>query len=670
MKEITFSVEDLADAVEAEDEEKIRYYKNGEDKKSDANLSYNYKIFVNGDEDTDGIAPADYANTNGTITLIDNAKTKGYETILVELVETDVVEEVTTRNITFKGETPSVKYTDDDTKIIVKKDGEIIDAADLEEDDVVAITRAERLVVIEVLTETIEGKITGTKSAEDSQSGLAYRINGEYYGVAACMSDDDCDKLKTGYEGTFYLDKFGEIVYFVGNANLGKLAYVLDVSDLGDKDKWGKTDIEVMLLTVDGVKTYKIADSVRFNGEAAMDLEEELEEVYAEVVALEDQVIKFALLNEKINKFYTEHEDNYFEFVKGLTDEWSAEDKAFGNKEIDENAIVFSIGQKLKTIKVYDEEEEEWVTVDEDEDGEPDKEYVNDADESFVTTIADFVDTDEYGVILYATADTDADADIVVTYDLQLDIADKGEYAIITDIEETENEDEEEIYALTIMYKGEKETYNTSARIFDRFEDELAIGDVVKVKINGEDIITNLTFAPFNVARYDVEGEVFADVETDLIYPELDVNGNETDFDDETGLPVDAEFVVAGYTYYKSGDKVHVVFNEDGDVAVIKFNKARRIYLVEATGRKLDGIRVEEATASDILWDKELTVEVEGGDYDGKNVADLDGVVENEAGDEFDAEEVFTQIYATFSDEGDVDMIFLVSGQTDYDDVL
>ncbi|MBQ2911219.1 MAG: hypothetical protein IJE55_02915, partial [Clostridia bacterium] len=96
----------------------------------------------------------------------------------------------------------------------------------------------------------------------------------------------------------------------------------------------------------------------------------------------------------------------------------------------------------------------------------------------------------------------------------------------------------------------------------------------------------------------------------------------------------------------------------------------RRIYLVEATGRKLDGIRVEEATASDILWDKELTVEVEGGDYDGKNVADLDGVVENEAGDEFDAEEVFTQIYATFSDEGDVDMIFLVSGQTDYDDVL
>ncbi len=688
MKEITFSVEALADAIDEEDEEKIRYYKNGEDKKSDAKLAEGFMIFVNGEEDENGIFPADFENKNGSITLVDHAKSAGYETILVELVETDVVEEVTTRNITFKGETPSVKYTDDDTKIIVKKDGEIIDAADLEEDDVVAITRADRLVVVEVLTETIEGKITGTKSSEDSKSGYAYRINGEYYGVAACMSDDNCDKLKTGYEGTFYLDKFGEIVYFVGNANLGKLAYVLDVSDLGDKDKWGKTDIEVMLLTVDGVKTYKVADAIRFNGAytdedpvedgVSYTLEDNLELVHDMICSLQNAVIKFALVNDKISKIYTECEDNYFEYVKGLTDEWSAEDKAFGNKEIDENAIVFSIGQKLKTVKDEDGD------IVYEEDGEtPVKELVNDADESFVTTIADFVDTDEYRVILYATADTDADADIVVTKDLQLDIADKGEFAIITDIEETENEDEEEIFGLTIMYNGEIETYNTTARVFDEYEGDLAIGDVVKVKINGEDVITNLTKAEFNVARYDVDAEAFDDVITKLYAPEFNIHdepigdeledGKLSSIDPETGLPVDAEFVVAGYTYYKSGDKVHVLFEDikgNEALTVIKFNKARRIYLVEASGRKLDQIKVEEATASDILWDKELTEEVEGGDYDGKNVADITKEVENEAGDEFEAAEVFTQIYATFSDEGDVDMIFLVAGQTDYDDVL
>lgn len=611
--EIAFSIENLADPVVA-DSEKVRYYKNGADKKTNINLAEEFVIIVDGDV-VDDIDPEDYEDVNGTVTVIDNAKTAGYEVVLVNTVVTDVVEDVTATKINFKNIISPIKYADDDMKVVIKKNGEIIEAADLVENDVVAVTGNEALKVIEVLTKTIEGTVSGTKAADDSESGKAYKIDGEYYNVAAGVSEDDYAKLKNGYEGTFYLDKFGEIVYFVGTADLGKIAYVLEVSEI-DEDKWGKDGIEIKFLTVDGVKTYAMANTFKIDGELAGELDEDSDAAKAALDALVDDVVKFTLTNDKVAKLYTANEDNNFEYVTSFEKEWSAEDKAFGNKDIDANAVVFSIN-------------------------------VEDLDESFATTIADFVDEDEYVVDLYATADTDADADIIVTADLDMMIASKAEYAIITDVEETENEDEEDIFELTLMFKGEKATYKTTSEVYDAIEEDVAIGDVVKVKINAEDVITNIV-CDLNVVRYN---DGYAPVFTDGAIVE------------------DAEYMLAGYAYYKSGSKVHILYDEDEDPEVVKFDKARRIYLVEATGRNKDGIKVTEASANDILWDKDLTIEIddEEDEYDGKDVADVTVELTNDSEAEFTAANVFTQIIATFTDEGDVDMIFLIAGEDDYE---
>ena len=611
--EIAFSIENLADPVVA-DSEKVRYYKNGADKKTNINLAEEFVIIVDGDV-VDDIDPEDYEDVNGTVTVIDNAKTAGYEVVLVNTVVTDVVEDVTATKINFKNIISPIKYADDDMKVVIKKNGEIIEAADLVENDVVAVTGNEALKVIEVLTKTIEGTVSGTKAADDSESGKAYKIDGEYYNVAAGVSEDDYAKLKNGYEGTFYLDKFGEIVYFVGTADLGKIAYVLEVSKI-DEDKWGKDGIEIKFLTVDGVKTYAMANTFKIDGELAGELDEDSDAAKAALDALVDDVVKFTLTNDKVAKLYTANEDNNFEYVTSFEKEWSAEDKAFGNKDIDANAVVFSIN-------------------------------VEDLDESFATTIADFVDEDEYVVDLYATADTDADADIIVTADLDMMIASKAEYAIITDVEETENEDEEDIFELTLMFKGEKATYKTTSEVYDAIEEDVAIGDVVKVKINAEDVITNIV-CDLNVVRYN---DGYAPVFTDGAIVE------------------DAEYMLAGYAYYKSGSKVHILYDEDEDPEVVKFDKARRIYLVEATGRNKDGIKVTEASANDILWDKDLTIEIddEEDEYDGKDVADVTVELTNDSEAEFTAANVFTQIIATFTDEGDVDMIFLIAGEDDYE---
>ena len=611
--EISFSIENLADPI-AEGDEKVAYYKNGADKKTKVNLADSFVVIV------DGVVGSTYTavdGVNGVITLVDNAKTAGYEVVLVNTVVTDVVEDVTATKINFKNIISPIKYNDDDMKVVIKKDGEIIEAADLVENDVVAVSGNEALKVIEVLTKTIEGTVAGTKASEESESGKAYKIEGEYYNVAAGVDSEDYAKLKNGYEGTFYLDKFGEIVYFVGNADLGKIAYVLEVSSEEETDKWGKVDLEVKLLTVDGVKTFKLADKVKIDGEEVLDINDYTAGDVDAVADLTGSVVRFATSNDKVNKFFTATEDNNFEKVTDapITKEWSAEDKAFGNKDIDANAVVFSIDTE-------------------------------DVDDSFATTVADFIDEDEYTVLLWATADTDADADIVVTADLQLDIASKAEFAIIVDIEETENEDEEDIYELTIMFNGEVETYKTTAKIYD--EADIEIGDVVKVKVNADDVITNLVDAGIaNVVRYD---EGYDDVYT-------------------TGeIAEGEEYALAGYAYYMSGSKVHVEFGGEAP-EVVKFDKARRIYLVETTGRNKDGIKVSEGSAKDILWDKDLTIKIddEEDEYDGKNVADPSIALTNDAEDEFTAAAAYTQIIATFTEDGDVDMIILIAGDDDYE---
>lgn len=609
--EISFSIENLAEDI-AEGDEKVAYYKNGADKKTKVNLADSFVVIVDG---VVGNAYEVEEGVNGVITLVDNAKTAGYEVVLVNTVVTDVVEDVTATKINFKNIISPIKYNDDDMKVVIKKDGAIIEAADLVENDVVAVSGNEALKVIEVLTKTIEGTVAGTKASEESESGKAYKIEGEYYNVAAGVDSEDYAKLKNGYEGTFYLDKFGEIVYFVGTADLGKIAFVLEVSSEEETDKWGKVDLEVKLLTVDGVKTFKLADKVKIDGEEVLDINDYTQGDVDAVADLTYSVVRFATSNDKVNKFFTATEDNNFELVTDapITKEWSAEDNAFGNKDIDANAVVFSIDTE-------------------------------DVDDSFATTVADFIDEDEYTVLLWATADTDADADIVVTADLQLDIASKAEFAIITDIEETENEDEEDIYELTIVYNGEKATYKTTSKIYE--EADIEIGDVVKVKINADDVITNLgeTFA--NVVRYD-EG-----------YDEVFPGG---------AIAEGEEYALAGYAFYMSGSKVHLVYDADEDPEVVKFDKARRIYLVETTGRNKDGIKVSEGSAKDILWDKDLTIEAEEGEYEGKDVADISVELTNDAGDEFTAANVFTQIIATFTEDGDVDMIILIAGDEDYE---
>lgn len=573
---ITFAIEDLAEAI-TEDTTKVGYYKN--DNKTTARLAEGFDIYVNG-ESVDAYTVEE--NTNGTITLVDNDKTAGYEVVLVQTVDTDIIDDVTATKITFKnGNISTIKYTDDETKVVIKKNGVVIEAAELEENDVVSMTTKPNYIAIEVLTKVIEGKISGTKGSEDDKS---YKINDVYYTLALGVANED---LKKGYEGIFYLNAFDEIVYYVGTANIGKIGYVLGVSG-EEEDKWGNIVQEVKLLTVDGVKTYELAENYTVDG------------VEADIA--EDTLIRFNLVNGKIKKVYTPSEDNNFELVEAnFEKKWAADDNAFGSKEIDINTVVFSIDTE-------------------------------DADDSFIATIGDFVDENTYTVDLYATDDVRNDANIIIVRDLHKDIDAKAEYAIVVDIEETTNDDEEDIYELTVIYKGEKDTYKTTAAIYA--EETIEIGDVVSLKINSNDVITKIVL---------VEG-------IELVRNNAEVNMSNNDN------------ILAGYAYYINNNKVHVAYNETPDVEVVRFDRARRIYFVQTTGRNNDGIKVTEGTVKDILWDRDLTVELEEGEYEGKNVANIEAELE-----EGNAANVFTQIYVVYTEDEDEDMIFLVEGEEDYE---
>ena len=438
------------------------------------------------------------------------------------------------------------------------------------------------------------------------ESDSTFFTTKEKYSIAKVMIWEDMTSIQPVCDasviGPLYITRDTEI------------AFVLEVSDI-EEDKWGDVELAIKLLTPQGVIEYGIASEINIDSSESLELNNDSDEIYHMLCELIGTVVKFELTSGEVAGIYTSSEEDAIEYVGYYEEEWSAEDNSFGNKNIDENAIVFSIDTE-------------------------------DIDNSYATTVAELNDGNTYIAELYVTADTDTDADIVIVNDLQLDIASKAEFAIITGIEETKNEDEEVIYELTVMHNGEKNIYKATAKIYE--ETAIEIGDVVKFKINADDVITNLVYVELpNVVRYN---EGYADIFT-------------------AGAIVEGEeYMLAGYAYYRKSFKIYLEYGGE-TLEIFKPDRARRIYLVETTGRNKDRIKVTEGSIMDILWDKDLTVTIEDdtSEFCGYSVADISVPLTNDVGDEFTAAAAFTQIIATFTDEGDVDMIILIAGEDDYE---
>ncbi len=249
---------------------------------SDAKYIYNGKLMSAGDITQDMLQPE-----KGSITFIksDKSAVDDYDVVFIDAYETLLVSSASNDKIIAKiakkqsdeetvelGDTEAITITLDDKidrTITVTKAGDSIKVRNLKKNDVMTVRASYPLENPEVIDIVVTGEsVTGSVSSMSKEwDETTARINGEDYDVANIAVGD----LKTGAQGTYYLDQFGRIAYIESSAS-GQLAS-------GEKYGWimnmykaeGSSDRVISLATADGVVEAKFASNVDYWGPTDLD---------------------------------------------------------------------------------------------------------------------------------------------------------------------------------------------------------------------------------------------------------------------------------------------------------------------------------------------------------------------------------------------------------------
>lgn len=604
-KSVTFS---LADYDEDDTEEgKLYYYKNGSTTGTKLTIQDEAKVLYNNayyDGDVYSlISRLKSGNFGGQVTVVDTDKTTGYDVIIVEAAVSAVVDEVSKGVIRFKesaalpvGGAISKIDTDDDAVVVALiKDGKEITVDDVAEDDVLSIVTASKdgvYVVVDVMSNILEGTVSSTKKSTTSATDKAYKIDGTWYDSAIDSLD-----VAAGDTGKFYIDKYGKIAYYDETSSYsGNYAYVL--ASLVSDDNWGNNKLELKLLTKDGVKTYEVAEKYKIDGSATKDVDD-LTVDDTDALGVVGEVIDVTFSGNYVKAIVTKDKDeDKFKKEADITNvEFDAETFELGRYDCDEDSIVF---------------------------------FVEDSDsDCYVGTLADLEDTAIVSGTAYTDKNADNDINIIVLKGVGTTISASSELAVVVDIDDTKNDDGEDIYALTLLYKGEEVVYNTTTKAHDDYTGNLSTGDVLKIKVTGAGIVTKME-AVFDFEDDDVRAK----------YDELDL---ESVFADNAKTD---EAYVFGYAqdYKSTGKKVTLV-----DGTEVKLSGCKNIYVIDGTGRNLD---IYEGTTSDIYYDK--------------NIATADKITKNNSNEELTKEQVLDIVIVRQYDGDPIDLV-IIKGTEDYD---
>lgn len=542
-KTVTFPIAAL-DVVKT-DAEALYYFK--DDAKTSTKLAIDADDLavmdnnIAGDIDTllaltaEGVAVA-----TGFVTVIDNDKDPAFDAVIIETAKSAVVDSVEDGVIVLKGNDDITEIDTEDDALLVKfvKDGVEIAADAIAEGDILSLVYADGYgytgyLVVDVMQNTVEGILTSTKASASSIGGKAYKVDGKWYDSAIGALD-----LKVGDTAKFYIDKFGRIAYVDETVTIsGNYAYIYGTYfEEAEEGSYKGNEYTLQILTKDGVKEYATANTFYVNGEKY-----ELKTMDAAIAALAGKLADITFAGDTVKKIILEDADDDILANEGsLSGKYVAEDLEIGTVACDKDTVVFFI---------------------EDEDG------IIKKDESYVGTLADIED----GAVIatgayYSNKKTDEDANVLVVKNLGTAINAASGLAIITDVVDAINADEEGIYEIEALYNGKVVALTTTNDIYVS-DYEPAIGDIVKIKVNSNKI-TNLIC-------------VSSDTKT-IVYSGDDV-----------------ETIKAGYaTAINATSKKITVEGE-----VYNLNKFDNIYVIDNTGRK---ISIKKGTTASFKFDERL----------------------------------------------------------------
>ena len=480
---------------------KLEYYKNETDRNTTKlTLDPNVKVVFNnvGGYTTDvfGTLVQKAKTKGGYIQLIDNNTTDGYDVIFVEIGATAVVDEVNKTKVNFKEAAAMVQGSslasidvdeDDDTeRFVFIKDGEEIAVTDLKEWDVLTIVAESRnasYIVAEVVGTSVTGTISSTTSSTTSATGMAYRIDGTTYDVAA--NAYGTNGLDVGDAGIFYVDKYGKIAAFDEDSSVagaaGNYAYVLKTSF--DKDDFDDYTTQLKLVTANGVATYEFANKVtvyKADGNKVTDVTDKLiggtvlgtangattaAVTTALNAAYQNELIKYTAnsAGEITSITFAGYNDDKFDFVRTENSkEFDLDLMRIGSTSIDEDATLFLIDTR------------------------------NDSD-CMVGTVADLDDGMQYTSYTAYLDSKGEDANLVVVTGYKT-AADSAVAAVIASVGSAKNDDLEDVLVLDYFMNGElQEGVYTNNDVYSSNSTGLNEGDIVQLKVSSAGVVTGLT---------------------------------------------------------------------------------------------------------------------------------------------------------------------------------
>ncbi len=434
----------------------VEYWKNKEtDRKTEeAEISSEAKYLYNGQAisfNIDELTPS-----AGSLTLLDLNRDDVYDVVFIEEYENYVVEEVivSSNRITDKyGKTSLVLDSEDETvKFVITRAGQEIKISDLNEWDVLSVAKSKdsSIVIVEVTSEKVTGKIT-------EKNGDKFVINGKEYGVATNYPEE----VKLNDEGTFYLDKDGNIAAVDAENSLSSnYAYLTGAEVTTGFDK--KLSIKVFNKNGE-IKVLESTDKIRFNNTPNKTPDEVLGALKVEGTVAPALITyevnsdgKLTQLNTATDKTSGGIDKNIFALNAEGTLKYRASAKKLGNYNVNSNTIVFDIPAGEQDAKKY--------------------------------SIADyklFEDNTDYDVLVYDVRE-DLTASVVIVTN-STGIANlEASAAVVEKISTFINEEDEKVEKLYAFIDGERKTFVTTQEgiLVNGEGEQLKAGDIVQLKAN------------------------------------------------------------------------------------------------------------------------------------------------------------------------------------------
>ncbi len=413
----------------------------------------------------------------GSLTLLDRNRDDVYDVVFIESYENYVVEEVieTSNRVTDKyGKSSLILDSEDESvKFILTRGGNEIKISDLSEWDVLSVAKSKdsSIVIIEVTTEKVTGRVT-------EKHGDKFVIDGKEYRVAANYPET----ISLNDEGTFYLDKDGNIAAVDATTALSSNYAYLTAADLTTGfDK----RLQIKVFDKNGeVKVLTSYDKIKFNGVSNKKPQEVLDALKPEgtltpsLVTVEtNQDGEVTVINTATDKTSGGIDKNAFTLNAAGTLKYKASSKKLGNYNINKDTIIFDIPEGETDAKKY-----------------------------AIANMDIFEDNTDYDVLVYDVAE-DLTAKVVIVTN-STGIANLDASAVVVDkISTFLNDEDESVEKLYAFVDGEKKTFTTTEAdiLVNESGEQLSAGDIIQVKTNSEGEIESIRVL-FEAANKTTEG--------------------------------------------------------------------------------------------------------------------------------------------------------------------